>query len=125
MALTGRAFALRVNLAAIVRFPGYTEVVPEDDLTRLLSRLDAETRARWGLYLAEIEAEVAAKGPEAVREHLEAALRHLLAVGWAAHRCYDEAEAGAVLTPVGEAAQAVENARLTLAGIARKPQFDQ
>jgi hypothetical protein len=99
--------------------------VPDDDLTRLLSRLDEETRARWGLYLAEIEAEVASKGPDTVREHLEAALRHLLAVGWAAHRCYDESEASAVLTPVGEAAQAVENARITLAGMPRKPQFDQ
>ena len=97
----------------------------DDDLGRLLLALDAETRERWGRYLSEVDAEIADKGPAAVREHLEAALKHLLAVGYATHRCYSPAESQAVMNPIGDAAAAVEYAKGILDQIAKKPEWSQ
>lgn len=96
-----------------------------DDLGRLLDSLDAETRARWGQYLAEVDAEIEEKGPTAALEHLEAALKHLLAVGYAVHRCYSQKESAAVMNPIGDAAAAVEYTRGILAQIAKKPEWSQ
>jgi hypothetical protein len=94
-----------------------------EELARLLASLDEETRARWSEFLHAVDAEVEERGPAAVREHLEAALKHLLAVGWAAHRCYDEEDAKAVTRPVGAAAVTVEAVRGVLAEIAKKPEW--
>ena len=52
--------------------------VSKDDLAELLSQLDAETRERWADLLESVDAEIQEKGPAALREHLDAALRHLL-----------------------------------------------
>src|SRR5438067_12960456 len=97
----------------------------DDDLGRLLEQLDAETRARWAKYLEEVDAEIREKGPGAAREHLEAALRHLLAVGYAVHRCYSQKESATVMSPIGDAAAAVEYAKGVLDQIAKKPEWSQ
>ena len=97
----------------------------DDDLGRLLESLDAETRARWARYLTEVDAEIEAKGPSAAREHLEAALKHLLAVGYAVHRCYSQKESAAVMSPIGDAAAAVEYVKGMLDQIAKKPEWSQ
>ncbi|HJZ85333.1 MAG TPA: hypothetical protein VKN99_09200 [Polyangia bacterium] len=99
--------------------------MPRDELHRLLDALDPDTRARWEEYLAEIDAEVRERGPQAAREHLEAALRHLLAVGWAVHLCYSGDEAQQVMAPLGEAASAVEYAKNALAEVPKKPEWSQ
>ena len=96
-----------------------------DELNRLLEVLDPETRARWEEYLAEIDDEVREKGPACVREHLDAALRHLLAVGWALHLCYSEDEARQLMAPIGDAASAVEFAKAALAEVPKKPEWSQ
>ena len=80
----------------------------DDDLGRLLDELDAETRARWAHYLEEVDAEIREKGPAAASEHLEAAFKHLLAVGYTVHRCYSPKESATVMSPLGDAAAAVE-----------------
>jgi hypothetical protein len=97
----------------------------DDELNALLARLDEETRRRWAEHLATIDAEVEEKGPAALREHLDAALRHLLAIGWTLHRCYAEEEAKAVLRPIGEAAAAVDFVRGALDTISKKPEWSQ
>ena len=97
----------------------------DDELGRLLQALDAETRARWAGYLTSVDAEIADKGPAAVREHLEEALKHLLAVGYAMHRCYAPRESQAVMNPIGDAAAAVEYAKGILDQIAKKPEWSQ
>ena len=99
--------------------------MPREDLHRLLEALDEETRDRWEEYLEEIDAEVQEKGPKAAQDHLEAALRHLMAVGWAVHLCYSEGEARHVLGPVKEAAKAVEEAAVTLEEVPKKPVYSQ
>ena len=97
----------------------------QDELHRLLDVLDPETRARWEVYLAEIDAEVREKGPACAREHLDAALRHLLAVGWALHLCYSDDEARQLMAPIGDAASAVEYAKAALAEVPKKPEWSQ
>jgi hypothetical protein len=99
--------------------------MPTDDLGRLLEALDAETRARWAAYLAEVDGEIEARGPSVAREHLEAALKHLLAVGYAVHRCYSQKESAAVMNPIGDAAAAVEYVKSVLDQIAKKPEWSQ
>ena len=96
-----------------------------DELNRLLEVLDPDTRARWEEYLAEVDSEVRDKGPQAARDHLESALKHLLAAGWAVHLCYAEGEAGEVMGPVGDAASAVEFARSALDQVPKKPEWSQ
>jgi hypothetical protein len=96
-----------------------------DDLGRLLDALDQETRARWGKYLEEVDAEIEEKGPAAAREHLESALKHLLAVGYAVHRCYSQKESAAVMNPIGDAAAAVEYAKGLLDQLSKKPEWSQ
>lgn len=97
--------------------------MPRDELTALLETLDPETRKRWESFLAEVDADITERGPSVVREHLEEALRHLLAVGWAVHRCYSEAEAKGVMEPIGDAAAAVEFVRSALDEVAKKPEW--
>lgn len=97
----------------------------DDDLGRLLEALDHETRDRWGRYLAEVDREIDDKGPPVAREHLEQALRHLLAAGYAVHRCYTQKESAAVMAPIGDAAAAVEYVKSVLAQIERKPEWSQ
>jgi hypothetical protein len=99
--------------------------VAKTDLAALLDQLDEETRVRWGRYLERIEAEISEKGPAAAREHLEAALEHLLAVGWTLHRCFADEESSPVMKPLGEAASTVENLRMALDLIPRKPEWSQ
>jgi hypothetical protein len=96
-----------------------------DELSRLLEVLDPDTRARWEGYLAEVDEEVRRRGPQAAREHLDEALKHLLASGWAMHLCYSQAEAQQVMTPLGDAAAAVEFARGALAQVPKKPEWSQ
>jgi hypothetical protein len=96
-----------------------------DELLRLLEALDGDTRERWESYLEEIDAEVREKGPQAARDHLEQALKHLLAVGWAMHLCYSESESKHVMAPVGEAASAVEFAKNSLDQVPKKPEWSQ
>lgn len=96
-----------------------------NDLGRLLDALDPETRARWERYLTEVDAEIEDKGPAAAREHLEQALKHLLAVGYAVHRCYSQKESSSVMNPIGDAAAAVEYAKGILDQITKKPEWSQ
>jgi hypothetical protein len=97
----------------------------KDDLAALLSQLDEETRGRWEAYLAEVDDEIREKGPSAAREHLDAALEHLLAVGWALHRCYASDEASPVMGPLGDAALTVEQLRALIDQLAKKPEWSQ
>ena len=97
----------------------------DDDLGRLLSALDAETRARWAGYLAEVDAEIEANGPSIVRHHMESALKHLLAVGYCVHRCYQAKETAMVMNPIGDAAAAVEYVKSVVDQIAKKPEWSQ
>src|SRR5262249_3178711 len=99
--------------------------MPREDLMRLLEVLDEDTRVRWERYLEEVDAEVQLKGPQAAREFLEQALKHLLAAGWALHLCYSQNEAEQVLAPVGEAASAVEFAKNALDQVPKKPEWSQ
>jgi hypothetical protein len=99
--------------------------MPRDDLLSFLEVLDVDTRSRWERYLLEIDAEVEEKGPQAASDHLEAAFRHLLAVGWVLRRCYADDEAGLVLGTVKEAASSVENAKGVLAIARKKPEWSQ
>jgi hypothetical protein len=96
-----------------------------DELVRLLEALDSDTRSRWEGYLEEVDAEIRERGPQAARDHLEQALKHLLAVGWAVHLCYAKSEATQVMTPIGEAATAVEFARNVLDEVPKKPEWSQ
>jgi hypothetical protein len=101
-------------------------VVAKDDLSNLLSQLDEETRKRWERYLLHVDTEVSERGPQVVREHLDAALEHLLAVGWALHRCYAVDDATQrVMGPLGDAASTVEQLRQVLDEIAKKPEWSQ
>lgn len=95
------------------------------ELHDLLSRLDEETRDRWERHLVEVDAEVEEKGPTVARDHLEAALRHVLAVGWALHRCYATEETTPLLGSLGEAAATIEKLRALLDGMAKKPEWSQ
>lgn len=95
------------------------------DLAALLDQLDEETRLRWEAYLETVDAEVSEKGPQAVRQHLDAALEHILAVGWAMRRCYATEETQATLQALGEAAQAVEAVRACLDALGKKPEWSQ
>ncbi len=95
------------------------------DLADLLSQLDEETRVRWERYLEAIEAEISERGPAIVREHLDAALEHLLAVGWALHRCYANDETSPVMGPLGDAASTVELLRKEIDRLAKKPEWSQ
>jgi hypothetical protein len=97
--------------------------VRKPELTALLERLDEETRTRWEEYLARVDEEVTEKGPSCAREHLEAALEHLLAVGWTLHRCYTDTSA--ILGPLGDAAATIEKLRALLEEIAKKPEWSQ
>jgi hypothetical protein len=99
--------------------------VAKTDLAELLDQLDDETRGRWERYLETVDAEVSEKGPQAVREHLDAALEHLLAVGWAMRRCYSTEETGAMMGSLGDAAQVVERLRAVLDALAKKPEWSQ
>ncbi|MSP15586.1 MAG: hypothetical protein EXR73_03045 [Myxococcales bacterium] len=95
----------------------------KDDLTVLLSQLDQATRQRWEETFQQVEDEIAAHGPAAARAHLDAALTHLLAVGWTLRRCFDDDTADAVLRPLGDAAETVEQLRSSLAALARQPEW--
>ena len=97
----------------------------DDDLGRLLDALDQETRERWGRYLTEVESEIADRGPQVAKEHLEAALKHLLAVGYAVHRCYTKKESAQVMEPIGDAAAAVEYVKGLLEQLMKKPEWAQ
>lgn len=97
----------------------------KDDLHELLERLDDDTRERWADVLEAVDAEIREKGPAALREHLDAALRHLLAVGWALHRCYADEESATVMGPLGEAACTVEELRASLELFQKKPEWSQ
>jgi hypothetical protein len=99
--------------------------VAKGDLDDLLNQLDAETRERWADLLEAVDAEIQEKGPAALRDHLDAALRHLLAIGWALHRCYSSEESATVMGPLGEAACTVEELRATLDLIEKKPEWSQ
>ena len=92
------------------------------DLSALLEQLDEETRVRWESVLEAADAEIAEKGPLAVKEHLDRALEHLLSVGWALRRCYAAEE---VLSLLGDAATTVENLRAALDGLSKKPEWSQ
>jgi hypothetical protein len=94
------------------------------DLADLLAQLDEETRSRWERYLEKVEAEIEEKGPQVARAHLERALEHLLAVGWALHRCYALEEAN-VIGPLGEAAATIEQLRAVLDEMKKKPEWSQ
>jgi len=96
--------------------------VAKTDLSELLEQLDEDTRVRWERVLEDAEAEVAEKGPLAVRDHLDRALEHLLTVGWALRRCYSAEE---VLKLLGDAATTVEGLRAALDGLAKKPEWSQ
>ena len=52
--------------------------MPREDLLRLLEALDDDTRSRWEAYLAEIDAEVQEKGPQAARDFCRTGLRPLV-----------------------------------------------
>lgn len=95
------------------------------DLAELLEQLDEETRLRWAHYLESVDAEISEKGPQAAREHLERALEHLLAVGWAMRRCYCQEETVTMMGSLGDAAQAVEALRNALDGLSKKPEWSQ
>lgn len=95
------------------------------DLAELLAQLDDETRQRWERYLKSVDEEISQKGPMAAREHLEAALEHLLAVGWALHRCYALDESSPVMGPLGDAALTVEQIRSAIDLIEKKPEWSQ
>jgi len=97
--------------------------VSRDQLEELLSQLDEATRERWSELLERVDAELAEKGPMALREHLDAALGHLLAIGWALHRCYSSDESRAVMGPLGDAATTVEELRASLDQISKKPEW--
>jgi hypothetical protein len=97
--------------------------VAKTELADLLAQLDEETRVRWERYLEEVDAEITERGPICAREHLEAALEHLLAVGWALHRCY--ADTNGVIGPLGEAAQTIESLRSAIERIMKKPEWSQ
>ena len=97
----------------------------DDDLGKLLEALDKETRERWGRYLTEVDGEIEDRGPAVAREHLELALKHLLAVGYAVHRCYSARESAQVMDPIGDAATAVEYVKSVLDQITRKPEWSQ
>lgn len=95
------------------------------ELADLLAQLDEETRLRWERYLSAVDAEISEKGPAIAREHLEAALEHLLAVGWALHRCYVLEDGETVMGPLGDAALTVEKLRAALELISKKPEWSQ
>jgi hypothetical protein len=99
--------------------------VAKDELEELLERLDDATRERWAAVLEGVEAEIRDKGPQALREHLDAALAHLLAVGWALHRCYADDESAQVMRPLGEVASTVEELRSSLDLFQKKPEWSQ
>ena len=98
-------------------------LVSRDQLDELLAQLDEATRDRWKELLERVDAELAEKGPMALREHLDAALGHLLAIGWALHRCYSSDEAAPIMGPLGDAATTVEELRASLDQIAKKPEW--
>jgi hypothetical protein len=97
--------------------------VSRDQLEELLAQLDEATRDRWKELLERVDAELAEKGPMALREHLDAALGHLLAIGWALHRCYSTDESASIMGPLGDAATTVEELRASLDQIAKKPEW--
>jgi hypothetical protein len=99
--------------------------VAKTELAELLAQLDQETRTRWERALERIDAEVTDKGPACAREHLDQALEHLLAVGWALHRCFAVDEATGVLKPLYDAASTIEQLRDVLVAIAKKPEWQQ
>ena len=92
------------------------------DLAELLEQLDEDTRLRWEQVLEAADAEVAEKGPLAVKEHLDRALEHLLSVGWALRRCYSAEE---VLSILGDAATTIESLRAALDSLSKKPEWSQ
>ena len=94
-----------------------------DQLEELLAQLDDDTRERWSELLKRVDAELSEKGPMALREHLDAALGHLLAIGWALHRCYANDESAAIMGPLGDAATTVEELRASLDKISKKPEW--
>ena len=94
-------------------------------LSDLLAQLDAETRARWEQYLVGVDEEVDEKGPIVAREHLEAALEHLLAVGWTLHRCYAANDSHQMLDPLGDVAHTIERLRHALDQLRKKPEWSQ
>jgi hypothetical protein len=94
-------------------------------LDQLLASLDEDTRARWADLLERVDAEIREQGPEALRVHLDAALRHLLAIGWTLHRCYAHDESAPLMAPLGAAACTVEELRCTLDLLARRPEWRQ
>ncbi len=96
-----------------------------DQLEELLSQLDDDTRERWAELLERVDAELAEKGPMALREHLDAALGHLLAIGWALHRCYSADDSSSIMGPLGDAATTVEELRASLDKISKKPEWSQ
>jgi len=102
----------------------YTGLVGKSELAQLLDELDEETRGRWASYLRDVEEQILEQGPHTVLRHLDAALEHLLAVGWALRRCY-ATEDSEVLGPLGDAAHTVERIRAALAHLAKKPEWSQ
>lgn len=99
--------------------------MPSDELHRLLAELDDDTRACWEAFLHEVDAEVHEKGPTVAGRHLEEAVKHLLAAGWAVRRCYDPDDAGQVMEPVGDAADCVQSAKSILERLKKKPEWSQ
>lgn len=96
-----------------------------EDLEAFLEALDPETRAKWETWLEQVDREVLECGPSALREHLDQALRHLLAVAWTVRTCHDEAESDDLLAPVRDAAAAIEHVRHLLDEVAKKPEWEQ
>lgn len=96
-----------------------------EPLDELLATLDDDTRARWAKVLEQVDEELRDRGPCVVQEHLDAALKHLLALGWALHRCYTQEEAAPVMGPLGDAACTVEELRRCLDLLVRRPEWQQ
>lgn len=89
----------------------------------MLDALDEETRERWRPYLEKVDADIREFGPSKVPEHLDEALKHLLAVAYSVRLCHSEDEAQHVLEPVRHAAEAIEHARRELRDVAKKPEW--
>jgi hypothetical protein len=95
----------------------------KEDLERLLSKLDPETRKKWGQYLSKVNQEAEEQGPSSVKEHMEKTLQHLLATAWLIYRCYDEDESQSLLQSLGAIAETLEAIRGELALISKKPEW--
>jgi hypothetical protein len=95
----------------------------KEDLDRLLSKLDPETRKKWGQYLSQINSEAEEQGASSIPTHMEKALQHLLATAWLIYRCYDEDDSQSVLQALGAIAETLESIRGELGNISKKPEW--